>query len=151
MPIRSPHSPLFSPFRLSARDKSRTTKFLDGDLQVCRYLRSIPTLPVRPRPPLLPYQPPHSLAHLLIHRNCSISQRISVAARSRSTPACAHPPAASPPHYWTQSTTPSTPSSSPRLTDHRPALRLHRRSPEHRRSSTPARPHRKIRRNPNLT
>jgi hypothetical protein len=56
-------------------------------------------LPVSPCPPLLPYLPPHSLAHLLIHRNHSISQQISVAAHSQSTPTSAHPPAASPPHY----------------------------------------------------
>jgi hypothetical protein len=36
MPIKSPLSPLFSPFRPSARDEPRTTEFVDGDPQVLR-------------------------------------------------------------------------------------------------------------------
>jgi hypothetical protein len=74
VPIRPPRRPPPSPFSPPAWDAFKRTQLLVGDRNICGPVRPISTLPVSPRPPLHPYQPPHSLAHLLIHRNRSISQ-----------------------------------------------------------------------------
>ncbi|CAA2962193.1 Hypothetical predicted protein [Olea europaea subsp. europaea] len=117
-PIKCPRFPLPFPLFPSPDCAARLAKSLAGGPQHCRCASSFPTTTVD----VLDGHPKHLPP--------------------------APPPADPLSHYWTQSTTPSTPSSSPRLTDHRPALRLHRRSPEHRRSSTPARPRRILRRKP---
>jgi hypothetical protein len=46
--IKSPGCPPLSPFRLSTRDKPRTTNFVAGLRHSRRHLRSIPTPPVSP-------------------------------------------------------------------------------------------------------
>jgi hypothetical protein len=50
-----------------------------------------------------------ALAHPLMPTDWIISQKIELSNANRRSPTPVHPPAASPPHYWTQTTMTSTP------------------------------------------
>jgi hypothetical protein len=141
--LPSPLSPFPSP-----DCAARPSRFLVGGPLICRLPGTFPTSTVNQTLPLLAH--PHSLvcAHLLTPSVRVSLQQIKHGIVNPKPPQRSRAPADPRSHYWTQSTTPTKFSNPPCLPDHRRDIAAIQNSPEHRRSSTSARPRRILRRKP---